>query len=524
MLEPNFFTRIRLLGPVSLAALFGGGVILVLVGLNALLGPKTEFFQTARETPYSDDSERMFLLFAEEDISFWCTVVGIASVLLWYGLTEAYIHLSARWCARKSGWGAGLDESSHINSLARRTGLLSLQYLFPLLCFAAAVVYHFGLIQIDIWSNGAIDQGLLRVYSLPPLGVYNTFYGPWAIEKTWTGHDQYFVHHQGYDQGPADPPSSAVMVGTLDCQSLLDPLSLKGGTLVSREVVMVANLTNEEGSFQMARDHDGWMRTQTSNKFWLGEENKGDGGAVVDYRIAEPGKVQIQWARQGSWLCEDGNGESNLKMTPVVRRVTYTIRYAVAMIVRQIHVTRYHDDCATAFDADILSIDSNPPPTDFKNGSLPHIWKWVDVMVGLDHSGVNDGVTYFLRAVMAGWTSPAMHRIQGPRIGLVAEGNKPFGPENTAVWTDGFQRIGRLGYPYFSGGRTAVYRGCDRDAAWIFLVVGCIAIVLGLARIRSCPRGSTHEIRQDWYMDLSGEWWIKEKQGGLVARDEVDAE
>ncbi|KAH6962309.1 hypothetical protein BKA56DRAFT_679129 [Ilyonectria sp. MPI-CAGE-AT-0026] len=56
MLEPNFFTRIRLLGPVSLAALFGGGVILVLVGLNALLDPKTEPFDTARETPYPDGS------------------------------------------------------------------------------------------------------------------------------------------------------------------------------------------------------------------------------------------------------------------------------------------------------------------------------------------------------------------------------------------------------------------------------------------------------------------------------------
>ncbi|KAF7557977.1 hypothetical protein G7Z17_g261 [Cylindrodendrum hubeiense] len=445
MSQPNFFMRVRRLGLASLTALFGGGGILVFVGLNASLGPNPEDIETASETPFTHESDRMFRVLAY-----------------------------------------------HIG-------------------------YQFGLVEINVWSNIVIDPRLLKLSPLPPLEVDNTFLGPWAIDEGWNNQDKYFVAQLDLPQGPGDPPSQAVMVGTLDCQAISESLSLDLGVLSSREIVMVANLTNDEGPFEMTRDHDGWMRARTSNRYWFAEDD-GQYRAVVDYRIVQPGNVQIQWARDGSWLSDDDKSEGASKSAPVVRRVTYNISYAVAMVAREVNYID-HGDCASAFDAEILSVDSNPLTTDSKHGSLPHIWTWVDTMMGLEESDVNDGVTFLLQAVMAGWASPVLDDARGLKIGLIKEDTKPFGPEKAASW-EGLPKLGREGHPFYSGLRSAVYRGCNLDAACIFLVFGSLAIIIGLVRIRCGPCDVTGEPDQGGYVAVDGDEEIKEKQNIPVAECE----
>ncbi|KAH7125964.1 hypothetical protein EDB81DRAFT_810233 [Dactylonectria macrodidyma] len=379
--------------------------------------------------------------------------------------------------------------------------ILGLRYLFPVLCFAAGVGYHFGLITITVYTNDVIDQGILKLSSLPPLDANTSFSGPWAVGLDCDTQDSYFVEDLGIIQRTVDPPASTIMVGALDCRSAHDPLRLDVGSLVDREIVMVANLTDEKGSFSMAKNHDGWMRTQTSNSCWLGNgEEKIP--TVIDYRIVEPGKVQLQWARRGSWL--DGDGEES---TPVFRRVGFTIRYAVAMIAREIVYTS-KDKCATPFDVDILSFDSNPPATEYANGSLPHIWDWTDTMLGSIDSDVTTGVTAFLCAVMAGWASPAHGATHGPKIGFIADDDKPFGPEQALSWE--LPDVGRQGFPYYMGMRIDVYTGCDRDAACIFLIVGTLAILLGLVRLQCGPCDVGADMKQGGYLAVSGEEPTKE--------------
>ncbi|KAH7136861.1 hypothetical protein B0J13DRAFT_677663 [Dactylonectria estremocensis] len=497
MAQSNFITRIRRLGLAPITALLDGGTILTLVALNALFGPKMDpNAESVPETPLTTDSERMFRFLADQSLYIWYGIVASGAVLIWYGLTHGYNYPSGCRRAHKTGWEAGINEGSYLNSIPPRTTILVLRCLIPVLYLAAAAGYHFGLIKITVYSNGAIDQGILELSSLPTLAANTTFSGPWAIGLDRDVQDSYFVDDLDIDQGILDPPTSIIMVGVLDCRSVQDPLRLDVGSLLGREIVMVANLTDEKGSFNMTKDHGGWMRTYTSSRFWLGH-GEVEIPTVVDYRIVEPGKVQLQWAQRGSWLDDDGP-----ESTPVFRRVGFTIRYAVAIIAREImHISE--DECATAFDVDILSIDSNPPATELTNGSLPHIWNWTDIMLGSIDSDVSIGVTAFLRAVMAGWASPAPGRIRGPQIGLIADDDKPFGPEQAPGWE--IPDVGRRGYPYYTGMRSDVYTGCNREAACIFLIMGTLAILVGLVRLQCGPFDVGADVGKAGYLALRGE-------------------
>lgn len=126
------------------------------------------------------------------------------------------------------------------------------------------------------------------------------------------------------------------MVGVMDCPGLFEDEEF--GYVMTREMVMVANMINEEGGFEMNRDHDGWMRTQTTSRDWLSDTSGSRGDdkqrtqAIVDYRIAEPGIIQVQWARLGPWVSEHQTSRPSPKGVAVEHRVTYDVRYAVAEV------------------------------------------------------------------------------------------------------------------------------------------------------------------------------------------------
>ena len=54
---------------------------------------------------------------------------------------------------------------------------------------------------------------------------------------------------------------------------------------------MVANMTEVEGEFFIASNQGNWTRTESSGGGWI---NGSDERAVIDYRIVQPIKVQIQ--------------------------------------------------------------------------------------------------------------------------------------------------------------------------------------------------------------------------------------
>ncbi|KAH8686374.1 hypothetical protein BGZ61DRAFT_422899 [Ilyonectria robusta] len=513
MSQHDIFTRIRLLGVFSLAALFGGGLILVLAGLTAFLPPTPADIQEV-ESPLIDGSQRVFLVFAHLSIRVWFATLAVSCALLWYGFHQAYVHLSACRCGNTSTRGPGLDDNRHADSIARTPMLLIVRYLFPILCIVAAVGYEFGLVQIDVFVNSVIDRGMLKFSLPPPLGSNDTVISPWTPDGAWTFEDQLYFHEMDPVQEPGEPPSAVVVSGVLDCQSVLRPLALDMGVLTTREIVMVANLTNDDGSFEMTRDHNGWMRTRTSNKDWFDEETSQD-RAVVDYRIVEPGKVQIQWARDGPWFSDDPNAKRISEGSAVARRITYDVHYAVALVGRD--VNDIDEGCTAGLDVDLLVHDSNPPDTEFKNGSLPHIWDWVGAMLESEDSDVDEGVRSFLHAVMAGWGSTALDKAHGPKLRFLRDDEEPFGPEQNATW-----KI--PGEPYYSGTRKGMYRGCYLNAGCVYLVVGCLAIIIGLARIESGPCDLPLEIGQDGYMPISGEQLIKEKVDGTTVEFTDDDE
>ncbi|KAF7557905.1 hypothetical protein G7Z17_g215 [Cylindrodendrum hubeiense] len=526
MSRPNVLSRIRILGPFSLAALFGAGLLFLFVGLNALLNPKSGSIELERETPLNSSFDRAFLVFAHLSIYSWVSILAVSLGLFLYGLGEAYTHLTTCRCSQLSKRYPRLNDKRENGQLSRRLIRLGLGYLFLIKCFAASLGYQFGIVQIDIWLNSTFDHTLLKLSAPPPIGPSDNLISPWLDDGMWNDEGRYFIQPldqvEVYSEDESDvPPSTLVMLGAFDCQRAFQPLDLHSGDLTSRESVMVANLTIENGPFEMTRDHAGWMRTQTSNKHWFGDGAKQD-HAVVDYRIVEPGIVQIQWARHGPWLSDDNDSGSIPKSVPVTQRLTYNIRYAVALVVREIDGLDVND-CSTAYDVDILSIDNDAPNTECANGSLPYIWNWVDRITSSEDSGIAKGVDAFLRAVMAGWGPGALNNVRGPKFELVATGDQPFGPEVATTWWSP-NAFGSLEYPYYDGIRWSAYRGCSLSAACVFVALGGIAIIFGFARLNRGPWESMEEVEHCDYTVFSGEALVKEKADFLTTayRDDVE--
>ncbi|KAH6975820.1 hypothetical protein EDB80DRAFT_740259 [Ilyonectria destructans] len=307
-----------------------------------------------------------------------------------------------------------------------------------------------------------------------------------------------------------EPPQRIAMAGEMWCPTAFQPFDF--GDITTREIVMVANMTEEHGSFEMTRDHTGWMRTQTSNRHWFSDQPRlslnavEEGRAVVDYRIVEPGKVQIQWARLGPWASNDCDGDSGIKSEPVARRLTYNMHYAVAEVKRGV----FSNKCDHIFGINILSYDDSPLVTERKDGSLPNFWNWVDAIISDEDSDMVDGVSAFVRAVMAGWGYESIRDFDSSALGLLATGDEPFGPENatsrTRLLPHGFS-----GYPFFSGQRMEGSTGCSSEEASAFLVLGCIALIVALTRIWFGPAALPA------WMGQHGYTLIEEKPDDLAA-------
>jgi len=498
----RIFSQLRLLGPPSLFALFFGGVTLILIGVNAISAP--ELKDRARLS-----TQRRFRSGSQLSIQTWLAIVGVGFGLLAYGFQEAYFHLFDWWSSRQSRREAGLCYSRYLNSQPRAPlvygirgfpGFITLRYLLSLLSITASIGYKFGISQVEIITVENLNQEQFKV-SLTPLQALNAGTpSPWLGDAPQSNNSRGFFHDHLKIIDFNHPPHNITMTSLANCTGTFHLLD--EGRVVSREVVLVANLTEDEGSFTMTSNHTGWSRIPTSNRNWFNNSDR----AVVDYRANGPGEIQIQWARLGPWYNGTSEGSQSSESKAVARRLTYHLHYAVAEIQRFVSggdCSRLAERYSDSINSGSLTIFANNyTAPELKSTAMVHFQSWVDAVIYSEETPVFEGVSVFVRAMMTAAVYSVMNDHRYPAIGVVPSGVQPFGPEYT-FWAD-WNYYGDIEYPYYAGFRTSEATGSYLAAAYIFLVLGISGVIVGLIRIYAGPPALTSWMGQHVYWASSG--------------------
>ncbi|EXA33669.1 hypothetical protein FOQG_15472 [Fusarium oxysporum f. sp. raphani 54005] len=511
------FSQLRLLGLLSLSALFSGGAILIFIGVNAISAP--ELKDRARFS-----TQRRFRYGSQLSIQTWLAVVGVAFGLLAYGFQEAYSHLFDWWSSRQSRREDGLCYSRYLNSQPRAplvyglrgfSGFITLRYLLSLLSITATIGYKFSISQVEIITVENLNQEQFRI-SLPPVQALNAGTpSPWLGDAPQSNNSRGFFHDHLKNIDFNHPPHNITMTSLANCTDTFHLLD--AGRVVSREIVLVANLTEDEGSYTMTSNHTGWSRIQTSNRNWFNNSAKSD-RAVVDYRVNGQGEIQIQWARLGPWDNSASEDSRSSESEPVARRLTYNMHYAVAEIQRFVSggdcsrlAERYSDDINSG---SLTIFSNNYTAPEIKSTAIVHFRSWVDAAINSEETSVFEGVSVFVRAMMTAAVYSVMDDYKYPVIGVVPSGMQPFGPEDT-FWAD-WNYYGDIEYPYYAGFRISEATGCYLAAAYIFLVIGIFGITAGLLRVWAGPPALTSWMGQHVYLALSGSVSIGRKADYLA--------
>jgi hypothetical protein len=491
-------TRIRRVGTLSLASLIAAGIVLILFSQNL------DFSDSTRQIHVNDISQRVFIVGSQLSVQAWLALLGVTFGTLSYGLTGTYTHAFDWWCSWQAkrasgGAGSGLQYARYLNSQPQAPVLLGFYHGFPLallgrylvaaLAVAASVGYKFAVIQVTYGNieNLPAEQVQLR---LPPVrGIGNGTASPWLADSPLLPTNRAFFHTQnvytlwGYETGDASRvPFNISLVGWANCSGLFH--SQDHALLVTREIVMIANMTEEVGEQPFMTSAQGeWARVETLSTAWFAGSNV---RAVVDYRIAEPGKVQVQWARLGSWKYDT----SGTQRQRVERRVTYDVFYAVAEAIRLVS----NESCSNLSDenggpgTEVMARSASAVKTRFENGSVPLNPKLVEAAITDEQAGPREGVSVFVRGVMAGWAAQlADMETAGFRLGHAPPHSEPFGPEATKGTFRADLGDSRVEYPYYDGYRSEWRTGSYSDVGQAFFAVGIVALVLAATRIAMGP-------------------------------------
>lgn len=246
---------------------------------------------------------------------------------------------------------------------------------------------------------------------------------------------------------------------------------------MTREVVMSAILREYSAGFFMDNE-GGWVRTESSTGGWI---NGSSDRAVIDYRITEPGNVQIRWGRWGSWVTDSSGTQ---KPPAVERQVTYRMRYAVAEMHRKVA----DGACQHIFEGsgDVLAASELPIKVRSGNGSAPVNDKFLAALLYADGSGPRDGVSAIVRAIMAAWgaqlAEAAAEDGSIPPLGHAPRDSQPFGKEEAGTYYEGMG-LSRVEYPFFYGDRAGRRTGSYYAAARAFMALGILAIVIAVLRV-----------------------------------------
>lgn len=530
MPQPSFLQRLQTVGIVSLSALFIGGIILILVGINAVADIKND-----GEIGYSRPAGQVrFSIGHDLSMQVWIAILGVAFGLLSFGFSETYIHLFDAWCSRKSRQGTGLDYARYLNSQPRapvRYGLrgfpyfLTLRYLLLVMGVFASIAYKFVIVSPDVFMYESLDNETVS-FKKPRLSMeggndddtLDNDLTPWVSDfPRGAGINRAFLHqYESY----LKPPQSIVMVGRASCSSSKSGYIFypdDSGYLLTREMVMVAQMTEDEGDFFTTQDTDGWQRIETSTEGLFDPPQR----AILEYKVVEPGNLQVQWARR--------NHSSDRFREPVVQRVTYKMRYAVAQVDRYVRGT----DCSRLTSAEspnfrILSA-SNGSMVDTllrtssisreklekmldAEGILPYYRAWIEALVNSPDTSLVKSVSGIVRGVMSSYQSLR------PQHRHIDTGEEPFGSEGT---TEMAKEYPHARYPFYVGWRAEKNTGCYVFAAAIFIILGLFAVLTGAFRIWLGPPTLTSWMGQHVYLAQTDAVNLSDKSASLATGHQV---
>ena len=443
-------TRVRRVGILSLSSLVVGGTVLILFARK--VGSSSKDTLDNQSTP--DRGQGVFRVGSQLSVQSWLAILGATFGLLSYGLTATYTHIFdcySSWRAKRHdeyGGAQGLDYARYLNSQAQAPVMLGLYHGFPaftLLRYAVAALgigaslgYKFAVLEVTYFGTDTVPIDEVQLRPPPVQAVANGTVSPWVSDAPRLEPNHAFVHTIGYDDDSAlVPPRAITMAGWANCNGLFDPRDW--GVLITCEVVMVATLEENYTGFSMTNE-GGWVRTESGAGGWFhGSSDR----AVIDYRIPEPGRVEIRWGKWGSWV-DDG------QEAPAERRLAYKMRYAVAEMHRQV----VSATCLHVYEGSgwKMAVSQVPIKVRSGNGSVPVNDKFLAAMLYTEGSGPRDGVSAILRAIMAGWGAQLAEMAPGegsiPLLGHAPRNSEPFGTEDI---TGTYYEIMRVEYPFYYG-------------------------------------------------------------------------
>ncbi|KAK3684017.1 hypothetical protein B0T22DRAFT_501352 [Podospora appendiculata] len=411
--------------------------------------PESFYGSAAAALNTSQNSQAIFSTGSELGVQEWLAVVGAGFSLLSFGLVGAYNQIFNFWCSNQAARTRGLDYARYLNSQPSAPVLFGFRgfpgfvvgrYIVVALGIAASVSYKFAVIEVTIKVYEHMEPSKISL-RLPPMHglVDNGTASPWLGDGP-TGRNRAFCSSKTPTITP-QRPSSLDMVGWADCNNALH--TFESGWIYTREIVAVANKTEEDGEFFMAADPSDWTRVKGLGRLWINTAE-----AVVDYRISSPGILQIQWAQNGSWL-NDGSQKQ-----PVGRRITYSISLAIAEVRRLVS----SGDCSWI---------SNKGG----EGNLPSIQLFGQRTIPMM---AEQGVSLLVRSAMAAMGA------QLAAMNSTKLGHAPKYPEQShqTQWPFG---------PSYNGTRSTSQTGSYYGAAAAFGIIGLLAYLVSLVRIMLRP-------------------------------------
>ncbi|KAH6658789.1 hypothetical protein F5X68DRAFT_145873 [Plectosphaerella plurivora] len=482
-----FFTRVRRVGLLSIAALLLGGFVLIFTGINGLIGPAA----TNSNRQPLDNLVRVFRYGYQLRVQVWIAVLGIGFGLLSYGFSGTYIHLFDWWCSRRSQRGDGLDYGMYLNSqpqapvfygLRGFTGFLTIRYLLVVASVATSVGYKFAIVDAELGLEGTLNV---------PLGLLGDL---WLEEPSFfidkrdrtDGFNRAFWYQDGDSY---QPPESAIMTGLLECRGVLK--EVKYGTLYTREIVIVANMTDVEGDdepIQLNGKSD-WHHTQTSGSGWSG--NGAD--VAVQYGSYRVGEFDVRWTKI-DW--SNANVDINSTL-PVLRHLRYKMHLAVAEVARGVE----EGDCSLVQDIQLLSNNIIKPWVGGTKIMRDRLWAWADSMIISWAESTRTAIGSIIRVGMPGYLHFLSRSSTNFTLRILPPGDYPFGPERLSTSRRFFSSSSS--YPIFDGyGWTAT--GSWIPAACIFVLIGSFSVLVAMLRVYVGPPILTSWMGQHVYLAETG--------------------
>ncbi|CAG9947241.1 unnamed protein product [Clonostachys rosea f. rosea IK726] len=468
-------------------------------------------------------------------IQMWTAIIGVGFGLLSYGFSEAHVHLFDWWCTRQAARNSGLDYGRYLNTLPRApvvyrvrafVKFATLRYLVIALSVGVSIGYKFGILQVLVDTYENLDA---KDFTEVSAGVYisdgvTDINADWLIDKPAYENNKQFVHQLIYTHSN-QPPKSVVLTRPLLCTNDQGYFGSTGqGNMTFREIVLVSELMKEQKDFYMTESLTNWYRVESQSQHWLSSEM--EEAAVVEYRVPEPGKMQIQWARTGNWIKNSDGGSQR-----VHRRLNYTMQYAVAEVRRG----RNANGCGylngtLPLDENVrfLSHGSSTKFTRLDNTET-QFWTFsdsrtlIEALVMNGGSSVESGASSLVRGIMTiqdRYNEALSKKYNTPSVNFeptdstIKHLDPALGPDDEALGRRA-KEVPYLSYPYYQGTRSIGAIGLHIGAAIIFCLVGIIALVTLGVRIWIGPPSLTSWIAQHIHLSQMGVLSLEDDQKTL---------